>query len=118
MSAGSPGVSVLEGLVVLWATEECYLRAWRYAKECMEKAEGCEGRDKRQDADGGAVRLRFIPNWSSGEFEGFVGRLGEIVDEMAAAEKGAEEMEMRKRRCLEWWRQVLWLEERFWPGVQ
>ncbi|KAF7586937.1 hypothetical protein BBP40_008011, partial [Aspergillus hancockii] len=30
-SAGGAAGSVLEGLVVLWATETCYLRAWRFA---------------------------------------------------------------------------------------
>lgn len=112
MSAGSPGVSLLEGLVVLWATEECYLRAWRYAAGFMDERDG-----GGSDADGGALRRRFIPNWTGKEFEEFVGRLGQVVDEMAGLVKGAEEGELTRGRCLEWWRQVLWLEERFWPVV-
>ena len=117
MSAGSPGVSLLEGLVVLWATEECYLRSWRYAASFAgEKEDGNVGEGGR-DADGGALRLRFIPNWTSGEFEAFVRRIGDVVDEMASLIKGAEEGELTRGRCLEWWRQVLWLEERFWPAI-
>lgn len=112
MSAGSPAVSLLEGLVVLWATEECYLRAWRYAARFLDERDGKEG-----DADGGALRTRFIPNWASKEFEEFVGRIAEVVDEVAGSVKGAEEGELMRGRCLEWWRQVLWLEERFWPDV-
>jgi hypothetical protein len=38
-----------------------------------------------------------------------------VLDEMAGQIKGAEEAEIMRGRCLEWWRQVVWLEERFWP---
>lgn len=117
MSAGSPGVSVLEGLAVLWATEVCYLGAWRYAASVLEERtkNNLSGDD---DADGGALRQKIIPNWSSAEFEAFVNRIGDVLDEMAGQTKGAEEAEMMRGRCLEWWRQVVWLEERFWPEVE
>ncbi|KAJ5487106.1 Transcription regulator [Penicillium desertorum] len=114
MSAGSSGVSILEGLAVLWATEVCYLRAWRFAAGCMRE----DGeKDYKKDADGGALRERFIQNWASVEFEGFVDRIGDVVDEMAGQIKGAEELEITRGRCLEWWRQIVWLEENFWPTV-
>ena len=114
MSAGSSGVSVLEGLAVLWATEVCYLRAWRFAAGCMRE----DGeKDYKKDADGGALRERFIQNWASVEFEEFVDRIGDVVDEMAGQIKGAEELEITRGRCLEWWRQIVWLEENFWPSV-
>ncbi|KAL2222986.1 putative transcription regulator [Thermoascus aurantiacus ATCC 26904] len=116
MSAGSPGASLLEGMCVLWATEYCYLRAWRYAKEQMER-HGGEPSGK-EDADGGALRLRFIPNWTSPEFEDFVTRLRDVVDEMGGKIKGAEEGERERGKCLGWWKQVLWAEERFWPEVE
>lgn len=114
MSAASSGVSVTEGLAVLWATEVCYLRAWRYA------ASHLKGRDgpAENDTDGGALKAKFIPNWSSTEFEGFVDRIGDVLDSMAEQTKGAEESEELRRRCLEWWRQVVWLEERFWPTME
>ncbi|KAJ6138475.1 hypothetical protein N7471_004961 [Penicillium samsonianum] len=51
------------------------------------------------------------------EFEGFVDRIGDVVDEMAGQIKGAEELEIMQGRCLEWWRQIVWLEENFWPTV-
>ncbi|KAJ5293826.1 hypothetical protein PENANT_c002G09148 [Penicillium antarcticum] len=117
MSAGSAGVSVLEGLAVLWATEVCYLRAWRFAAECMSE-HSKEGKDFSGDADGGALRGQFIRNWSSVEFEGFVDSIGDVVDEMAGQLKGAEESETMRGRCLEWWKQILWLEERFWPNAE
>ncbi|KAK4871339.1 hypothetical protein LT330_000576 [Penicillium expansum] len=114
MSAGSSGVSILEGLAVLWATEVCYLKSWRFAAGCMRE----DGkRDYTKDADGGALREKFIENWASVEFEGFVDRIGDVVDEMAGQIKGAEELEITRGRCLEWWRQIVWLEEKFWPSV-
>ncbi|KAJ5155812.1 hypothetical protein N7492_008615 [Penicillium capsulatum] len=116
MSAGSAGVSVLEGMAVLWATEVCYLRAWRYAAAILKQRESeAQG---GQDADGGALREKFIPNWSSVEFEGFVNGIGDVLDMMASQIKGAEEAELMRGRCLEWWRQVVWLEERFWPAME
>ncbi|KAJ6071925.1 hypothetical protein N7499_009939 [Penicillium canescens] len=117
MSAGSAGVSVLEGLAVLWATEVCYLRAWRFAAGYMRQNVD-EKQDYKGDADGGALREKFIANWSSDEFEVFVNSIGDVVDEMAGQLKGAEETELMRGRCLEWWKQILWLEERFWPKVK
>ncbi|KAJ5467721.1 hypothetical protein N7475_005473 [Penicillium sp. IBT 31633x] len=114
MSAGSAGVSILEGLTVLWATEVCYLRSWRFAAKCM-KEDG--EKDYKNDVDGGALREKFIDNWSSVEFEGFVNKIGEVVDEMSGLIKGVEEGEIMRGRCLEWWRQIVWLEENFWPTV-
>jgi thiaminase len=117
MSAGSAGVSVLEGMAVLWATEVCYLRAWKFAAGCMRQHVD-EKQDYKSDADGGALREKFIANWSSDEFEGFVNSIGDVVDEMAGQLKGAEEIELMRGRCLEWWKQIVWLEERFWPNVE
>lgn len=114
MSAGSPGVSVLEGLAVLWATEVCYLRSWRYAASFLEG----RNEDPKNDTDGGALREKFIPNWSSAEFEGFVNCIGNVLDEMAGQIKGVDEAEAMRGRCLEWWKQVVWLEERFWPSME
>ncbi|KAJ5953189.1 hypothetical protein N7454_000085 [Penicillium verhagenii] len=116
MSAGSAGVPVIEGLTVLWATEVCYLRAWKYAAAFLKAREGKD--DGARDADGGALREKFIPNWSSDEFEAFVDRIGEVLNTLASQCKGAEECEMMRGRCLEWWRQVVWLEQRFWPMTE
>ncbi|KAF4211113.1 hypothetical protein CNMCM8980_004661 [Aspergillus fumigatiaffinis] len=116
MSAGSAATSLLEGMVVLWATEACYLQAWRFAASCGASRKSTAGPE--QDADGGALRMRFIPNWTSPEFEAFVRRIGDVVDELAGQIKGAEERENLMGRCVQWWRQVVWLEERFWPVVK
>ncbi|KAJ5887861.1 hypothetical protein N7495_007902 [Penicillium taxi] len=110
MSAGSPGVTVLEGIAVLWATEVCYLRSWRYAASFLETKDG------KPDEDGGALREKFIPNWSSKEFEDFVYQIGNVLD-LIAGQIGDSELEDVRDRCLGWWRQVLWLEEQFWPAM-
>ncbi|KAJ6004955.1 Transcription regulator [Penicillium herquei] len=113
MSAGAAGVDVIEGLAVLWATEVCYLRSWKYAAGFLKARAGDD--NGKEDADGGALKEKFINNWTSEEFEAFVDQIGEVLDLMATQIKGSEEGEMMRGRCLEWWRQVLWLEERFWP---
>jgi thiaminase len=58
------------------------------------------------------MREVFIPNWSSDEFEGFVKRLGDLVDEMG---KTAGEEEVHE--CEEVWEMVVWAENGFWPDV-
>ncbi|KAL3464385.1 hypothetical protein BJX64DRAFT_254879 [Aspergillus heterothallicus] len=118
MSASSPGTSLLEGLVVLWATEICYLRAWRFAASYREESSDVSNKtDGSEDADGGALRTRFIPNWSSPEFEAFVDKIGDVLDEFAGEELG-KLGEDAVARCERWWTQVVWLEERFWPDVK
>jgi len=112
MSAAGPGTSLLEGLVVLWATEKCYFEAWTYAGRLRQ-----EGKLKQGDAaDGGVLERELIPNWTSAEFAAFVGMIGGVVEELGEQE-GAMGNEEERRRCEEVWRQVLWLEERFWPVV-
>lgn len=115
MSASSPATTVLEGLVVLWATEICYLRAWQYASSLSSSASSSS---PEGDQDGGALRKHFIPNWTDPEFEAFVHKIGDVVDEMVGLVKGSETREYLLGRCGFWWRQVLWLEERFWPDVE
>lgn len=115
MSASSPGATLLEGLAVLWATEFSYLRAWQYAAGLSASTASSCG--QHGDADGGALRGYFIPSWTSAEFEAFVGRIAGVVDGLDAAVKGAEHKEDLLGRCRGWWRQVLWLEKRFWPEV-
>ncbi|KAE8158424.1 hypothetical protein BDV40DRAFT_22565 [Aspergillus tamarii] len=114
MSAGSPAVSLLEGLVVLWATEVCYLESWEGAKRVMGSVS--ESGSGKRDLDGGALRERFIPNWTSLEFREFVEGIAEVVDALASRLLINEERDVMAQ-CERWWRQVKWLEERFWPDV-
>lgn len=104
-----PGMrrTLLEGLLVLWATEAVYLAAWTYAKE--QGADGGDGNDQ----DGGALRKEFIPNWTSEPFQAFVKQTQICFDEYAAANGGT----WFEARAIELWTEVLELEEQFWPNV-
>jgi len=104
--ATAQGRPLLVGLVTLWATEECYLRAWRFAWSKMDQ--GVRAKDKD------VMQRVFIPNWSSAEFEAFVRKIGALVNKfgMTVEDGGPEWAE-----CETVWRQVLWAEKSFWPKV-
>lgn len=102
-------VSRLEGMTVLWATEQCNLSAWKYAKT-WEKP--LVNGDMAADADGGAIRNELIPNWTSEESEEFVAELAGHIDDLAVRE-GVKPGEYTKT-----WYKVLDLERRFWPEVK
>lgn len=109
----------LEAAVVFWATERCYLDAWTWAKE-RQLVRDSEGQ-AHEDADGGALRKEFIPNWSSEEFAGFVGRLGSIIDEAVGKMvegPGGEEVKAELLRRVEGnWKSLLAAEAAFWPEL-
>ncbi|KAL6808924.1 hypothetical protein GGI42DRAFT_225426 [Trichoderma sp. SZMC 28013] len=109
----------LEAAIVFWATEKCYLDAWSGAAARLSTPS-----DSEDDADGGALRREFIPNWSSKEFAQFVDQLGEIID--AAVQR---EMELRRDadelvkvqlldRALAKWHEVVAAENAFWPAME
>ncbi|GAB1319308.1 Putative bifunctional TENA-E protein [Madurella fahalii] len=116
-----PPLPWLEGALTFWGTERCYLDAWSWAKD---KARECSVPGGK-DADGGALRKEFIPNWSSPEFAQFVDRLGGLID-AAVGEvlEGCAEGEERERaredilaRVEGRWRTLLVAERAFWPEV-
>ncbi|KAI6897003.1 hypothetical protein D0869_05256 [Hortaea werneckii] len=104
--AAAPSQPLLVGLTVLWATEECYLRSWKYASSKMDH--GLKPKDKD------VMQRVFIPNWSCPEFEALVRRLGALVNKFGQAydEEGWE-----WRECENWWKQILWAEKEFWPTM-
>ncbi len=105
----------LEGAVLLWGTERVYLDAWSYAKSKQPML----GRSNvREDADGGALRREFIPNWSSLEFSNFVAKLGSIIDQSVAAvidRVAGQAREDILRRVETKWKSLLAAEAAFWP---
>ena len=118
----------LEGALTFWGTERCYLDAWSWARGKAEerRASGGDGDQEvgKEDADGGALRREFIPNWSSPAFAEFVDRLGGLIDAAVAgvlAGKEGEERERVKRGLLGRvegkWRTLLEAERLFWPDV-
>ncbi|KAI1621606.1 hypothetical protein EDD37DRAFT_124930 [Exophiala viscosa] len=114
-----PSKSLLEGMVVLWATEACYLSAWTYASSFTPCPQSTEIKKEDEvsptsDLDGGALREAFIPNWTSSEFQSFVKQIAELTDVLAEQEAVAG----RDLKPFEWvWLHVLDIERRFWPEV-
>lgn len=107
-----PSMSLLEGLVVLWATETCYLSAWTYASSFMTAPGAIK---PEADADGGALRDAFIPNWTSPDFEKFVKDIAEVTDLLAEREDAiVRRLDVYKAV----WMHILDVETRFWPNVE
>lgn len=113
----------LEGAVTFWGTERCYLEAWSWAK--AKQLGGDAPADAREDADGGALRKEFIPNWSSVDFVRFVQKLGSLID-FAVSEVlervGEREVEAVKKEILgrveNKWKNLLVAEASFWPQLE
>ncbi|CAI6334875.1 unnamed protein product [Periconia digitata] len=111
VSASSSSASMLEGMVVLWGTEHCYRSAWSYASSFSNSLS-----TPSTDSHIVALHQALIPNWTSPAFNKFVDANRALVDELAnitTTRDGKEEM----TRCEEIFRQICWLEERFWPDV-
>ncbi|KAI0596989.1 hypothetical protein F4775DRAFT_561935 [Biscogniauxia sp. FL1348] len=107
---GDPARTLLDGLVLLWATETVYLDAWTYARE-----QG-SGAGTGADLDGGALRREFIPNWTSDRFRGFVREIRECLDAYAASQDEVTG-EVGAAGAMTLYKKVLVLEEDFWPMV-
>jgi thiaminase len=102
---------LLNGLLVLWATEKCYLDAWRFAANQSDASKPAES-----DADGGALRDAFIPNWTSPEFADYVHQLRKLVDELME-QANLFQIKDAEDECRKLWEEVLDIEKRFWPNV-
>lgn len=99
------GRSLLQGLVMLWALEKVYLDAWTFAKQQTPAGDAL---------DGGALRNNFIPNWAGDQFKAFVDQIQECLDAFAS-ETGASDVD---QIAMDAWKEMLILEEGFWPRVQ
>lgn len=104
----------LEGAVIFWGTEVCYLDAWTGVRDVLDPAG-----EAAKDADGGALRTAFIDNWTNDEFRRFVDDLRDIIDDAVEEQVGLHGEEIRGQfheRALAQWRLVLAAEETFWPA--
>jgi thiaminase len=97
---------------------KCYLQAWTNAARFAEAPFSTASKSADQDADGGALRNEFIPNWSGPEFVAFVDLAENLLDEIAEAgqENGLGEVDMNRAKDL--WRRVLDVEVDFWPRME
>jgi thiaminase len=107
----------LEGVVLFWATEKVYFEAWTWAKK---QAEGSAQKSYESDADGGAMRKEFIPNWTNDEFIKFLNTLEKILNEgvQGTVESDGDLKKQIEQRAGRVWQQLLNAEEAFWPTVR
>ena len=77
--ATAQGRPLVVGLTVLWATEECYLRAWRHAWAQMPE-DVKTAVQKGEEGVGDVMQRTFIPHRSSAEFDAFVRRIGGVLN--------------------------------------
>ncbi|KZO99277.1 heme oxygenase-like protein [Calocera viscosa TUFC12733] len=104
VATGTQG-TIEEALVLLWATEKCYLEAWTFASQ----------RVKAENPGPAADALdKFIHNWSSPEFRAFVDEIGELVDQLQIP---LDKTDQRCERAEGVMYRVLYLEEMFWPRM-
>lgn len=140
-AAASPQSSLLEGLVVLWATEHCFCTSFQYAANFMSTPSAAASNyalpsylapaqpsstnpySTAQAAHGGgdqshitALHEAFIQNWTSANFVRFVSACKSIVDEVANSQtsgNGRSEMQA----CERVFKQAVWLWVQIWPEV-
>ncbi|KAL1304042.1 hypothetical protein AAFC00_000479 [Neodothiora populina] len=118
VASSSPSASLLEGMVVLWATQHCYRSSWTYSSTFTSTLNQpiLPSFSVNTDSHNAALHQSLIPNWTSPAFAKFVDACRAVVDELANAQtsgNGREEM----ARCECAWKQVLWLWEQSWPEV-
>jgi hypothetical protein len=112
----------LDGAIMFWGTERCYLDAWSWAKSRQPMSLGNSSTSAQKDADGGALRKEFIPNWSSAEFAMFVSRLAAIIDRATAEALDKIREQTVKDELLNTletrWKSLLVAEAAFWPLIE
>ncbi|KKY36972.1 putative transcription regulator [Diaporthe ampelina] len=106
----------LEAAVVFWGTERSYSDAWTWARS-KQAGEADAGPG---DADGGALRKEFIPNWGNSEFAAFVEQLSGTIDHAvseAVAVLGDDVKQALVQRSHKVWTELVAAEKAFWPVV-
>lgn len=83
-----------------------------------------EKRKFARDADGGALRNEFIPNWTNTDFTVFVGRIAALTDEwwdhvlnLGPLHENTGQAELLSVVESKW-KRLLEVEASFWPKVQ
>ena len=136
-AASSSQSSLLEGLVVLWATEHCFCTSFQYAANFMstmpaassyslpsyltpgQASAGNPYATSQANADQmhiTALHEAFVQNWTSANFVRFVSACKSIVDEVANSQtSGNGKAEMQA--CERVFKQAVWLWGQMWPEV-
>lgn len=109
----------LEAAVVFWGTERVYSDAWTWARSHLTAGEGAE--DGSRDADGGALRREFVPNWANEDFVRFVQQVSDILDGAVSQTLDVLGNGVKAglvERAEKVWRQLVAAEAAFWPEVE
>ena len=101
-----PTMTLLEGLVIHWATEYCRMMAWKYARSLLNPG-------RRDDLDGGALRDELMLTWTSDEFQKLVNETTECTNLLADREEAGFKLETFKAV----WTHVLNIQRKFWPEM-
>jgi len=91
--------------------QKCCHTAWNYAAGFTSTLSG-----PTTEPHIAALHQSLIPNWTSPAFAKFVDACRNLVDELANLSTDLNGKEMMQR-CDQVFRQICWLEERFWPDV-
>lgn len=103
-----PTMTLLEGMVVYWATVHCRLTSFKFAGKYMNL---CERIDERPD--GGAFVREFVPHWTGVDFEKFATEVTEATNMLSLREEGYMKMSIFKVI----WQHILDIETRLWPEI-
>ncbi|CAO1625384.1 unnamed protein product [Sympodiomycopsis kandeliae] len=95
-----------ECLVLLWAMEVLYLKAWNWAKHIHFQT----STSKIAANEVNSALSELIPNWTSPEFTQFVNDITQLVDEIDVH----SQQQLQDYQLV--WNTTLWYEQRFWTG--
>ncbi|PWN52480.1 heme oxygenase-like protein [Violaceomyces palustris] len=101
-----------ESLVLLWAMEHLYYKAWSFASSFLPKPTDHQTVGDRRVK--GAMS-QLIPNWSSESFKSFLDSISDLVDRDLG--QGWYDLEgPNLKKLTDVWYNALWFEIRFWDG--
>ncbi|CAO1634525.1 unnamed protein product [Parajaminaea phylloscopi] len=100
-----------EALVLVWAMEILYFKAWSFAKQV--KQETSPAWDASRGPAASAL-TELIPNWTCDEFRGFVSDLSDLVNALDDDWRRPESGKLARLEAV--WKACLWFETRFWDS--
>lgn len=107
-------ISLLKGLVLVWAIHKCYLEARNNLKRSKEFVDTVPPKDTNRNTRPDPLQGQLVDRWDVGDVGMYVERLQGIVDEMAKRRVEGDSWVEDRLKCESVWKEVLGLEGRFW----